>query len=76
MKQPKEGALIVGERDELSIYIRARERDAHFTPPFLAVFINIPNVVCHCNAPIYRPPDLTEGAEQHQPEVLINSSER
>ena len=36
MKQPKEGALIVGERDVLSIYIRARERDAHFTPPLLA----------------------------------------
>lgn len=36
MKQPKEGALIVGERDVLSINIRARERDAHFNPPLLA----------------------------------------
>lgn len=34
MKQPKEGALIVGERDVLSIYIRARESDAHFNPLF------------------------------------------
>ena len=36
MKQPKEGALLAGERDVLSINIRARERDAHFTPPLLA----------------------------------------
>lgn len=36
MKLPKEGALNVGERDVLSIFIRARERDAHFTPPLLA----------------------------------------
>jgi hypothetical protein len=33
MKQGKEGALIVGERDVLSIYIRAGERDARITPP-------------------------------------------
>ena len=33
MKQGKEGALIAGESDVVSIYIRARERDARITPP-------------------------------------------
>ena len=33
MKQEKEGALIADESDVVSIYIRARERDARITPP-------------------------------------------
>ena len=32
MKQGKEGAFIAGERDVVSIYIRARERDARINP--------------------------------------------
>ena len=32
----KRGGLIGNHGNVLSIYIRARERDAHFTPPLLA----------------------------------------
>jgi hypothetical protein len=49
MKQEKEGALIGKESDVLSIYICARERDAHFTPPLLAASLIFQNVVSNFN---------------------------